>query len=370
LERLPEIAQRSVETDAHYKIPAAATAGNKVLSTTKKSGNAVQALVAMLSAIILTPTAVALLVKYTHFSAPVQRLIYLGGFVAALAAFLAVCNFLPARKLRDVVSQLKTKMLTEGVQADAWDGVPVGLAPGPVPRTYEGHTQWDLGFLFFRADRICYWGEETHFALHHDQVISIKLGPSTPNLLRSHRVYLAWRDLERATCGVLSFGCATPDTVLTLRAHTKNLFARLVHWQATTAPAKPLPAPLDSLTAPQFGSVTGISPLTVAKRQKLMNQMSLFGLLAAGVAVVAGLPFHLMQSILQLQGRGGAQPVSTGAGWYVVAVSLTIIFLQYVPYFRYKEIPVLQADLGKPAPQTGTKSESTQTIRERETVQA
>ena len=371
LERLPEIAQRAVEADAHYTIPAAAIAGNKVLSTTKKSGNAAQALVAMLSAIILTPTAFALLVKYTHFSEPVRRWIYVGGFFAAFAAFLTVCNFLPARKLRGIVSQLKTKVLAEGVQADAWDGVTVGLAPGPVPRTYEGHTQWDLGFLFFRSDRICYWGEEAHFALRRDQVISIKLGPSTPNLLRSHRVYLAWRDLERSTCGVLSFGCATPDTVLALRAHTKKLFARLLQWHATASPAKPLPEPLGSLTAPQFGSVTGISPLTVATRKKVMNHMYLFGLLAAGVAVVAGLPFQLLQSMLRLQGVSGAQAVSVGAGWYVVAVSLTIAFLQYIPYFRYKEIPVLQADLGKPTSQNVLAAEAEkQSKREPETVKA
>jgi len=370
LERLPEIAQRAVEADAHYTIPASAIAGNKILSTTKKTGNAIQALVAMLGAIILTPTAFALLVKYMHFGGSVQRLIYVAGFAAALAAYLAICNFLPARKLRGLASQLKAKAQTEGVQVDAWNGVMVGLAPGPVPRTYEGHPQWDLGFLFFRSDRICYWGEETHFALRRDQVISIKLGPSTPNLLGLHRVYIAWRDLERSTCGVLSLGCATPDTMLALRAHTRDLLARLVQWHTTVSSAKPLPAPLDSLFAPQFGSVTGISPLTVAKREKIVKQMYLFGLLAAAVAVVAGLPFHLLQTILQLQDLRGTQTFSLGAGWYVVAVSLSVIFIQYIPYFRYKEVPVLQADLGKPTSQMGRISETTQAVQARETVKA
>src|SRR5260221_10364699 len=157
----------------------------------------------MLSGIILTPTAFALFVKFTHFGLPVQRLVYLGGFAATVTAYLAVCNFLPVRKLRGLIPQLKAKVQAEGVQADAWNAVTVGLAPGPVPRTYEGHTHWDVGFLFLRSDRICYWGEETRFALRRDQIIAIKLGPSTPNLLRSHRVYIAWRDVAGSTCGFL-----------------------------------------------------------------------------------------------------------------------------------------------------------------------
>jgi len=369
LERLPEIAQRAVETDTHYTIPASAIAGNKILSTTKKTGNAIRALVAMLGAIILTPTAFALLVKYTHFSGSMQRLIYVAGFAAAFGAYLTVGNFVPVRKYRGLVGPLKAKLQSEGVQADAWNGVMVGLAPGPVPRLYEGQSHWDLGFLFFRADRICYWGEETHFALRRDQVISTKLGPSTPSLLRLHRVYIAWRDMERSTCGVLSLGCATPDTALKLDARTQDLFARLMQWHATSSASKPLPAPLDSLSAPEFGSVTGISPSTLAKRKKVVNLMFRFGLLAAGVAVVAGLPFHLLQTILQLQYLGTANSISVGAGWYVVGVTLGVLFLQYIPNFRYKEVPVLQADLGKPGQlHQSMMDDAKQTKREPETV--
>jgi Zn-dependent protease with chaperone function len=369
IERVPEIARTAVQTDSHYVLPASAIAGNKILSTTKKTGNALQALLAMLSAIILTPTAFALFVKFTHLSPPVQRLIYLGGFAAAVAAYLAVCNFLPVRKLRSLIPQLKAKVQSEGVQADAWNAVTVGLAPGPVPRTYEGHTHWDFGFLFLRSDRICYWGEETRFALRRDQIIAIKLGPSTPNLLRSHRVYIAWRDVARSTCGVFSLGCMAPETVLALRHRTKNLFTQLLQWHTNSSPARPLPAPLDSLPAPDFGSVTGVSPVSIGKRETVLKQMYLFGLLAAAVAVVAGLPFHLLSALTQIPTVNGTQPDGIGSGWYVVAVALSVIFLQYIPYFRYKEIPVLQANLGTTTQHRPSSSEDArQQAREPETV--
>jgi Zn-dependent protease with chaperone function len=350
-ERLPEIARTAMQEDAHYVIPASAIAGNKILSTTKKTSNAVQALLAMLSAIILTPTAFALFVKFTHFSPPVQRLIYLGGFAAAVAAYLAVCNFFPVRKVRGLIPQLKAKVQAEGVQADAWNAVTVGLAPGPVPRTYEGHAQWDLGFLFLCADRICYWGEETRFSLRRDQITAIKLGSGTPNLFPSKRVYIAWRDVEGSTCGVFSLGCVAPETSLALRRRTKNLFTQLLLWRTTSSPAGRLPAPLDSLSAPKFGSVTGISPATIGKRETVLKQMYLFGLLAAAAAVVAGLPFHLLSALTQIPSVRGTQPDGIGSGWYVVAVALAVILLQYIPYFLYKDVPVLQASLGTLAAQ-------------------
>jgi len=256
-------------------------------------------------------------------------------------------------------------------QTDAWNAVTVGLAPGPVPRTYEGHTHWDMGFLFLRSDRICYWGEETRFALRRDQIIAIKLGPSTPNLLRSHRVYIAWRDLEGSTCGVFSLGSLAPESVLALRGRTKNLFAQLLQWHATSSPARPLPAPLDSLSAPKFGSVTGISPITIGKPKTVLKQMYLFGLLAAAVAVVAGLPFHLLSALTQILAVRGTAADGIGSGWYVVAVALSVIFLQYIPYFRYKEVPVLQANLETPVVQKQpTNEEAQRQVREHETVRS
>jgi hypothetical protein len=160
-----------------------------------------------------------------------------------------------------------------------------------------------------------------------------------------------------------------PETVLALRHRTKSLFAQLLQWHTASSPARPLPALLDSLPAPDFGSVTGISPVTIGKRKTVLKQMYLFGLLAAAVAVVAGLPFHLLSVLAQIPTVSGTQPDGIGSGWYVVAVALSVILLQYIPYFRYKEIPVLQANLGTPAPQGRSSSEDTKPqVREPETV--
>jgi len=184
-------------------------------------------------------------------------------------------------------------------------------------------------------------------------------------------VYIAWRDLEGSTCGVFSLGGLAPETVLALRGRTKNLFAQLLQWHATSSPARPLPAPLDSLSVPKFGSVTGISPLTIGKLKTVLQQMYLLGLQAAAVAVVAGLPFHLLSALTQILTVRGTAADGIGPGWYVVVVALSAIFLQYLPYFRYNEVLVLQANLGTPLMQKPSANEADKRqVREPETVRS
>jgi hypothetical protein len=68
------------------------------------------------------------------------------------------------------------------------------------------------------------------------------------------------------------------------------------------------------------------------------------GLMAAGVAVVAGLRFHLQQLLADPNGFA-SHPQAPGSGWYVVLVAVTIRLIQYLPFFSYKEVPVVQASL-------------------------
>jgi hypothetical protein len=115
--------------------------------------------------------------------------------------------------------------------------------------------------------------------------------------------------------------------------------------------------------------VTGVSPKTLCKRERVLKQMYLFGLLAAGVAVVAGLPFHLFDALIQAPITSDDAPQSVGSGWYVVGVALAVILVQYVPYFRYKDAPVLQANLGTHAVPKGSRSDAfEQSAPETETV--
>jgi hypothetical protein len=71
-----------------------------------------------------------------------------------------------------------------------------GFSPAAAPRSYESNSFWDIGYLFFRSDRICYRGEEIQFSLRRDQITDIKLDTGLPGFLGSNRVYIAWREMN------------------------------------------------------------------------------------------------------------------------------------------------------------------------------
>src|SRR5208282_3474607 len=105
-----------------------------------------------------------------------------------------------------------------------------GFSPAAAPRTYELNASWDLGCLFIRSDRLCYWGEETKFSLRPDQITAITLAPGMPSLVPARRIYLAWKDDELATNGVFNIGCINGASTLRLRKLSTSLAERLTVW--------------------------------------------------------------------------------------------------------------------------------------------
>lgn len=350
LERLPEIAQGAVLQDIHYAIPSSVIPGNKLHSSTQKVSDVRRIVLTMMGATLLIPTAFALMVKFVPMSPSSDRLVYLLGAVVTFAADLWLMNIISARRFGLLIPLLKSKLENHGVQVEGWGGIPVSLAPGALPRSYEGHMHWDLGFLFLGSDRICYWGEETRFSLRRDQISDIRLGSATPHLFRLQRAYLAWRDAERATCGVFSLGSAEPGTLLDLRRRSRDLLAHLLQWHKEPSRRGALGRPLeslttlDSLTTPEFRDVTGVSPLRHRKPSLILKDFYRTAFFAACVAVVAGLPFHILDFFAEPQGFAG-RPHAPGSGWYVVLVAVAMRIIHYIPIFRYKEVPIVQASL-------------------------
>ena len=348
LSHVAAIAETAVKNDAHYPIPASAIAGNKLHSSSNKASDVRRLGLTFLAVRLLVPTAFALVVKFVAMSPSADRFVYLLGAMVTLATHLVLINFLAARRIGSLIPLLKAKLLSEGIDVDAWRGVPVALAPAALPRVYEGHSHWDLGFLFFGPDRISYWGEETRFSLRRGQITDMKIGPGGPALIRLPRIYIAWRHIERPACGVFSLASAEPGTLLALRRRTKDLLVHMLQWRKESFAADAVPARLASLTAPAFGDVTGTSPLAWRKSQAFVREMYRTALFAAALAIVAGLPFHATTFLTDPEAFA-SRPHVPGSGWYVVVVAAAIRILQYVPIFLYKEKPVVQASLA-PAP--------------------
>jgi len=341
IEQVPAIAQAAAApADAYYVLPATILPGSKVHSTQNKQSGSLRTALLMLATIIFTPAIFALIASHTGPDLRLRGALYFAGCAAALGMYYVFANFVPPMRLRSLAASLNTKFAKEHILADAWDGIPVGFSPAAAPRIYEANTNWDLGYLFIRSDRICYWGEETKFSLRTDHVTAITLAPGMPGMLSPLRIYFAWKDDQRGTSGVFNIGCINGSSTLQLRKETSVLAERLKTWWKTSASPKPLPEPLADLTSPALGVVTGGVPGKGMSAQKVLKELISVAILATIGAVLCGLPFHLLSFVFSAVNPPLAKLAvfqSPGAGWYVVAVASFVRFIVMIPILRYKD---------------------------------
>jgi Zn-dependent protease with chaperone function len=342
MERISDVAQTAAAADDHYVLPDTVAPGVKVHSTHTKQGGSLRVAFTMLALLIFTPAAFALLANRFLLHSPFRGVLFLAGFAVTIAVYYACANFLPPMRLPKLVASLKSKLAKEGIQADAWDGVFVGFSPAAAPRSYEHNTNWDLGCLFIRSDRLCYWGEETKFSLRPDQIIAIKVAPGMPGLLPPRRIYMAWKDDELGTSGAFNIGCINGTSTLRLRELSSKLAERLNVWWKSTPAVRPLPGPLAALRSPQLGAVTGGVPRWRAS--KVFNELFVTTSFAIVGATLCGLPFHLLGFFFSgmIPAVAKVAPLhGPGSGWYVVSVVLVVRFLAIIPTLRYKDQAVV-----------------------------
>ncbi len=344
-EQIHDIASATVAQADHYILPPTVTPGAKILSTQKKIKSSVNATFAMLHAMILVPAAFALLARHIATD-PVERIaFYLAGPVCALIAHLILGNFAPVSGLRVLGHHLKAKLLNEGVESNAWGGLTVGFAPSASPRIYELNSNWDIGSLFIRSDRLCYYGEETKFALRRAQVTSIVLGPSIPALVANRRIYIAWKDSDLGRSGAFNFGCIEGGSILEFKRKTIQLEKTLQNWWKASADSRPLPAKLAALQSPLIGAVTGVSPNANWRPGKVFKELFLVAFIAGVVAMLCGLPFHLIAFLFSAPIEAMGIPAkfhSPGAGWYVVCVAMLLRTVALIPVWAYQDKPVVE----------------------------
>lgn len=363
-EHVTTIAQGAAGPDeGYYVLPATVAPGSKVHSTQAKQGGSLTAAWLMLVAIIFTPALFALAAAHSGSNTAIRLTIYLAGIAGTVGAYFLCANFVPPMRLPGLVAALKDKFAKERVQTDAWDGVFVGFSPAAAPRSYELNTNWDLGCFFLRSDRVCYWGEETKFCLRRNQITSVKLAPGMPGLLRPWRVYIAWKDEERATSGVFNIGCINGASTLGLRQQTSRLAERLHLWWKSAAAEKPCPEPLSALTTPQIGLVTGAIPGKAMRSNLVVKEIVYVAVFAVIGAVLCGLPFHLLAFLLAAADQTFRQfnsVHSPGAGWYVVAVAVVMRVIAMIALMRYKDVAIVTLAPSNTALPTASAGRATQ----------
>jgi Zn-dependent protease with chaperone function len=319
-----------VETTAdRYAEAAALTARERLFSTRFKHRTA--------NKVSWTYTAIVGLVPALGMK--VAALLELGGglrWAAALATVTFTCFllWLVSDRLgfwgyRRLASGLRSRLENEGIGWDTAEAVFVGFSPEAAVRIYEGHYDWDVGFLLVVGHRLVYLGEDTRWSLRRQQIKSVHVGSGGPSWRRKARVYVSWWDQANARNGALNLGVAGTGSLQASCREAVLLCERLVDWWQH-GPAEPS-ASLDSnpaqqataaLTSPALGQVTGASPRELRSRRVFLVTLLCMSLLAAGTNVLMGVPFDL--------NRGGH-------GFLALLISTLALIFQFVPFWRFKD---------------------------------
>jgi len=343
-EEIPTIAREGAAEAVNYTIPATSGPSAKLHSTQRTKSLSLKLSFALVGLLAFIPSLFCL--TAIHLPSPFKWIIFAFALPATLLTFLLLANYSPRFTHGKLQPALNTKLAAEGIQAESWSGVYVGFSPTAAPRLYEGNSNWDIGYLFFRSDRICYCGEETKFALRQDQITAIKHADGLPGLLAPNRIYIAWTDSERGTCGVFNISCGNVGSVLHARKLNVDLTHRLQGWRKSSPVTRPLPRQLAELSSPEIRTVTSANPANFWKRQRLFTELLWTAIFTGVGATLCTLPFHLLPYLFSASYArlGIANRFHTpGAGWYAVFVAVTVRFITIVPLLRYRDLPKLIA---------------------------
>src|SRR5262249_22562956 len=182
-------------------------------------------------------------------------------------------------------------MRAQGIDVEGWGGILVGFAPHGEPRSYEGYANWDIGYLFVVGDRLGFVGEQTRFALRHEQITDLRLGPSMPRWVKTPYLYVTWKAPERDMGGTFNLRVLEVRSLRQLARATGALEQKLRPWREQPPAPAELPAALAELSPPSLGEVTGVPVQAIFNAGAWVFGAAFLVLLGAGLSVLCGLPF-------------------------------------------------------------------------------
>ena len=217
---------------------------------------------------------------------------YGAGLMLATAAAVLVIDRLAFLGYRKVGDQLAARLEAEGLSPSAFAAAFTGFAPHGDVRLYEGHTVWDLGFLYLGTDELVYAGDQVRFRIARRDLLAVRPGRQPGFWLPIPDLRLDWRDDQGETRRLRLRSAAR--SLLASRRKTHLLGQRLERWRIE-GDGPELPAALRGLPPPSRSEVSS-QPL----RENVTFRQTFFGfLLYLLVTLVLGLPLGLKLEALR-----------------------------------------------------------------------
>lgn len=339
--------------EEHYLAPPSSLTP-KVFSSEFKRQASLRALLALAGLAILLPSLTLRALSELPWPDQGWQAFALG-LVLCLVAAMVFANRVPFLGYRGLCRRLRAKLAAEGVPVDRSDALLVGLAPGNVPRIFESNYSWDVGCLLLTPDRLCYWGEETRFALRRDQIVSLEPGPGMPGWVHTRFLYIRWRAAAgqpEITFNIRPIGVSSLPS---MRRAFGSLQQRISSWHAGSHVSESVAEGRDSLPLPPAGEVTS-TPLSAARDPRQIPAIIMFTALASGaVARWLKLPIEWVAPMVLARDTGGDTGVS---GWYAILISAVMVVFRFGPVWFVREpapksvpaVPPPPIPAGKPGP--------------------
>jgi Zn-dependent protease with chaperone function len=351
--RIPELLDQSAVPPVDvYPIPPTALPAGKVFSSRYKARLSQSMAWTMMLSAAAFPAFVALAIRWAHLSGTSLTIAYAAGLPFSIAMGAVLANFLPMRGSAKLEPALLRKLRKENAPPEFLNGLFVSLAPDSRPLLYEANWSWDVGFLRVSENRLSFLGEEARFSLARDQVVRIMLGPGPLGWFRTRSVYVTWQDAagSERTFNMRPIRCLS---MLEMARKTRCLAEDLQNWHRgvqlsaeSLLSLSPREARAEEpLGIPGFGGVTSISPRILVRGPFLVRIFLFDTFVAAGVAILCGLRFPMLDSISPSSNPADLS-LSGGACQYVIAsVWLWRVFTLW-PYWRYRENATSGASVG------------------------
>lgn len=290
--QIQQLAETARGSD-HYTLPETIAAHTLLFSTAFKQQSIRRMNGLLILTLVLPLGFTAVCSVYWVRSSTWQWLLQGAGLIAMLALLHVVRNRAPLWGYPKLRQRLSQKLQHQGIQANAWDGRLVGLAPSRSDRLYEGLSHWDLGFLFLKGNRLCYVGEHTRFALCPTQINQIALEKGQQG--KHSSVCIVWHDgaCHRTFKLYLCDGASLGQAGRRIREMQQQIRRWQLNRQADLSDptGEPVPLPLATLPLPDCVRVTS----QILNRQTVVRQLiaTLATLvpLTIGMSVLLHLPF-------------------------------------------------------------------------------
>lgn len=296
LERL--LAGEGIEDDAsdagdRFELPAAVLSPDRLFTSRVKS----RAVWALFWAYFLPALGVslgtAIAVRQAGLEGGAAWAAYLAGLALATVLTTLAVDRLSLLGYRQVGDRLAARLESEGLSPAALGAAFAGFAPHGDIRLYEGHTVWDLGFVYLGADELVYAGDQARFRLPRRDVLAVQPGRQPGFWLPVPDLRVDWRDADGTVRRFRLRSAA--GSLLEVRRATRLLGRRLEAWMNGRDGAE-LPAALRDLPLPSTAEVTS-QPLrdSVTFRQVFFGSL-LYLLVTGGIGLALDLELEALRA--------------------------------------------------------------------------